>query len=215
MDEMDNLVTESAEFQVSNEDIEFVTISELERYLLIENKLYTQLQKLQKSLDDSIMNGDTNLMKACVTGVSTITKSYNEIVRLRQLAEIKEGKLLPISVLDSYKSNFYPRLEQGLEEMRASIESLLPTHMRADFVNAWNLSYKRYSEACRDAEKGLDNARIEAKVKALNLWSFKSNERWQASEPLRETLHKEHDEMKRKTRPKTKTEKNLDLRHKL
>jgi hypothetical protein len=134
---------------------------------------------------------------------------------LRQLAEIKEGKLLPISVLDNYKTRFYPRLEQGLEEMRASIESLLPTHMRADFVSAWNTSYKRYRDACIDAEKGLVDTRVDAKMKALNLWGQKSNERWQKSEPLREELHKEIDKNKRKSKPKTKTEKNAELRHKL
>lgn len=154
-------------------------------------------------------------MKATVSGVSTITRAYNEIVRLRQLAEIKEGKLLPISVLDNYKSKFYPRLEQGLEEMRASIESLLPSHMRADFINAWNRSYKRYSDACIEAESGLEETKIEAKVKALNLWGTKSNERWQKSEPLREEVKNDHDKMKRKTKPKTKTEKNNDLRYKL
>lgn len=216
MNELDLLLDEIEEKQEFNrEDTELVSVSELERYLLIENKLYNQLQQLQYSLDEAIMNGDTNLMKATVSGVSTIARAYNEIVRLRQLAEIKEGKLLPISVLDNYKTRFYPRLEQGLEEMRASIESLLPTHMRADFVSAWNTSYKRYRDACIDAEKGLIDTRVDAKMKALNLWGQKSNERWQKSEPLREELHKEIDKNKRKSKPKTKTEKNAELRNKL
>jgi hypothetical protein len=46
---------------------------------------------------------------------------------------VQEGEILPMSVLDRYKSAFYPRLESGVDEMRISIENLLPPEMVADF----------------------------------------------------------------------------------
>lgn len=218
MNDLESLIGELQDIQYEPDDVQFVSLlnTELERYLHLENKLFSQIQNIQSQLDDAILSADSTQMKNCVNALGTLTKTYNDVCRLRQLAEIKEGKLLPMSVLDNYKSKFYPRLEQGLEEMRASVESLLPSHMRADFVNAWNMSYRRYTDACREAEEGLIDTRIEAKTAAMNLQSINpSNAKWQKSEPLREQLHDEQTQSLRKFKPEMKTEKHKKLRHKL
>ena len=46
---------------------------------------------------------------------------------------MQEGEILPMSVLDRYKTHFYPRLESGVDEMRIAIENLLPPDTVPDF----------------------------------------------------------------------------------
>lgn len=188
---VDNIINDTLE-HLQLTDTNAITPNELvERYLILENKTYTQLMDMQSLLDESILQGDGMTMKNAVAGIRELSRVYNENSKLRQLAEITNGKLLPISVLDDYKKEFFPRIAQGLEEMKSSIESLLPSHMRADFISAWRKSYYRYVEACKEAERGLDPVVAKAKVAALKLWDSKSNERWGKSEHAREQIHAE------------------------
>lgn len=193
---VDNIINDTLE-HLQLTDTNAITPNELvERYLYLENKTYNQLNDMQSLLDESIMSGDTATMQKCVTGIKELSKVYNEMSKLRQLAEITNGKLLPISVLDEYKQEFYPRIAQGLEEMKSSIESLLPSHMRADFIDCWRKSYYRFVEAAKEAERNLDPVVAKAKVAALRLWDSKggsagSNERWGKSQHAREQIHSE------------------------
>lgn len=188
---VENIISDALD-HLETSDVNAISPNELvERYLQLENKTYTQLIDMQELLDNSILEGNAAGMQKCVTGIKELSKVYNEMSKLRQLAEITNGKLLPISVLDEYKQEFYPRIAQGLEEMKSSIESLLPSHMRADFIDCWRKSYYRFVEACKEAERNLDPVISKAKVAALKIWDTRSNERWGSSEHAREKIHNE------------------------
>lgn len=146
--------------------------STLARYRALEEETHRQLTEVQAQLDGVIAAGDAASLSIYVRGVKDLANTYNDCVKLRQLAEVQEGLILPAEVLDRYKSQFYPRLEAGVEEMRMAIETRLPTHMRADFAVAWQESYRRYQDAAREAEAGIEGVRAEAlsaAAKALNL----------------------------------------------
>lgn len=146
--------------------------STLERYRALEADTHRQLTEVQAQLDGVISAGDAANLGIYVRGVKDLANTFNECVKLRQLAEVQEGLILPAEVLDRYKSQFYPRLEAGVEEMRMAIEARLPTHMRADFAVAWQESYRRYQDAAREAEAGIEGIRTEAQdlaAKALKL----------------------------------------------
>lgn len=148
------------------------TGSTLVRYRALEEETHRQLTEVQAQLDGVIASGDAANLRIYVQGVKDLANTFNECVKLRQLAEVQEGLILPAEVLDRYKSQFYPRLEAGVEEMRMAIEARLPTHMRADFAVAWQESYRRYQDAAREAEAGIEGVRTEAQSaasKALNL----------------------------------------------
>ena len=99
----------------------------------MENKNYTQLRQLQSLLDYAISNEQFQTLRTYIQGVKDLTATYNELCRLRRIAEIQEGEILPMAILDRYKTTFYPRLEAGVDEMRISIENNLPPEMVADF----------------------------------------------------------------------------------
>ena len=83
------------------------------------------------------MHGDFSDLRTYVSGIKDLTSTYNDLSRQRQMAEIQENKMLPMEILDRYKTTFYPRLQTGVEELRISIENLLPTSMVAEFKAAW------------------------------------------------------------------------------
>ena len=140
--------------------------STLERYRQLENETHRQLTEVQAQLDSVIAASDAAALRIYVQGVKDLAATYNDAVKLRQMAEVQEGLIVPAEVLDRYKSQFYPRLEAGVEEMRMAIEAHLPTHMRADFSAAWQSAYRRYQDAAREAEAGIEAVRAESQTAA-------------------------------------------------
>lgn len=135
----------------------------LSRYVEMENKTHAQLVLMQQKLDDALADSAPAEVRMCSQALKDVASLYNDIVALRKQAEVAEARLLPIEVLDRYKSTFYPRLEKGVEEMRMHIESFLPDHMRADFIMAWRSAYPKYQTAAREAESAIESVREEAR----------------------------------------------------
>lgn len=140
-----------------------------EKYRVVEDTTYAQLRQIQDLIDNAIMSGNAANIRTYVSCQKDLFASLRDTVRERQLSAIQEGQLLPISVLRRYKTAFYPRLQTGIEDMRLTIESLLPTTMRAEFKKAWHDAYTRYIDAARDAENAINDYETLAKEEALSL----------------------------------------------
>ena len=160
----------------------------VERYRLMENKSYRQLRQIQTLLDYAISNEQFQTLRTYVQGVKDLTATYNDLCRLRRIAEVQEGEILPMSVLDRYKTAFYPRLESGVDEMRISIENLLPPEMVADFQRAWQKSYYRYKDAAKEAESAIVNYKIMAADEALATMNKKESNKLKAQSGIREKI---------------------------
>ena len=135
----------------------------LERYRELEEKTYLQLCQTQEKLDNALSADVPAEIRICSQALKDVASLYNDVVELRKNAEILAARLLPIEVLDRYKSTFYPRIEKGVEEMRMSIEAHLPDHMRADFKSAWRKSYTKYQVAAVEAENAIESVRNESR----------------------------------------------------
>lgn len=160
------------------------------KYKLLEYTAFSQLRKCQMLLDESINTQDFQTLRAYVGAVKDLSSQFNELTRLRQIAEIQEGNILPMSILERYKTHFYPRLNAGLDEMKIAIENELPSEMVADFQHAWKKSYYRYKDAAREAENALNDYKNTAAVEALSLLDKKENNKHKAKEAAKQKLNK-------------------------
>lgn len=137
-----------------------------------------------------------------MAGIKDLTATYNDLSRQRQMAEISEGQILPMNILDRYKTEFYPTIQRGIEEMKISIENLLPPAMIPEFKSAWNRSYKKYTDAAKSAEDAINDYKTLAQEEALFFANQKDNNRLKASNAVKanieEKKRKEHNERERK-----------------
>lgn len=173
-----------------NDEIMNENVTNTEKYKLLEQTAFAQLRKCQMLLDNSINEQDFQTLRAYVGAVKDLSSQFNELTRLRQIAEIQEGNFLPMSILERYKTHFYPRLNSGLDEMKIAIENALPPEMVADFQHAWQASYYRYKDAAREAEKALNEYRDIASREALATLDKKENNKHKAKEATKQKLKK-------------------------
>lgn len=196
------------ELGLSEVDTPAILTSQSARYKALEDKAYNHIEFIQLALDAAMGAGDFSDLRTYVSGIKDLTSTYNDLSRQRQLAEIQEGNLLPMSILDDYRNKFYPRLQKGVEEMRINIENLLPTSMVPEFKSAWNKSYYRYKDAAAEAEEGINEFKILAQEEALHLAHQRDNNRLLASkavtEKIKEKKRVEHNEREAKNRKRAK-----------
>lgn len=160
----------------------------VERYKLMEDKSYQQLRQIQSLLDYAISNEQFQTLRTYIQGVKDLTSTYNDLCRLRRIAEVQEGDILPMSVLDRYRTHFYPRLESGVDEMRIAIENYLPPEVVPDFQRAWQKSYYRYKDAAREAEKAIIDYKVLAADEALAAMNKKESNKLKAQVGIREKV---------------------------
>lgn len=188
-----------------------VPVTQTDRYRQLEDKAYGHIQVVQDALDNSLAVGDLSDLKVFTSAIKDLTATYNDLSRQRQMAEIQEGQLLPMNILEKYKVEFYPRLQKGLEELRLSIENLLPPTMVPEFKSAWNRSYRKYTDAARNAEEAINDVKIEAKEEALFMAHQKDNNKMLVSKAVQERIKEEkrqkHNEKEKKQYQRKKAKK--------
>jgi hypothetical protein len=189
MDELDQILN-----FVNTEVVNTSEETLVQRYSRMENKSYAQLLQVQELLDQAIAGADFQMIKSCVGSVKDLTTTYNELCRLRRIADVEEGNVLPMEVLERYKTYFYPKLQEGIENMRISIENLLPTDLVPEFKRAWNMSYYRYTDAAKEAENGLIEYKQIAQMEALSNVSARENNKHKAANATRKKLEKKKKE---------------------
>ena len=186
-------------------------LTQTERYRQLENKAFEHIDFVQASMDAMLSSGDLSNLRLYTAAIKDLTGTYNDMSRQRQMAEIQEGQLLPMNILERYKNEFYPRITQGIDEMRISIENLLPPAMVAEFKSAWNRSYKKYTDVAKEAESALNDYKILAQEEALFMAHQKDNNRLIASkavtERIKEEKRKKHNEKEAQNRKRAKEKK--------
>lgn len=181
-----NNQSNNSEYQI--EDIIKEPDGLVQRYRLMEDKSYNQLRQIQTLLDTAINNEQFQTLRTYVQGVKDLTAIYNDLCRLRRIAEVQEGEILPMSILDRYKTTFYPRLESGVDELRISIENYLPPDIVPEFQRAWQKSYYRYKDAAREAEKAINDYKILAADEALNQMNKRDSNKLKSQSGVREKI---------------------------
>lgn len=199
------------ELGLTEADLSSQVITQSSRYKALEDRAYNHIEFIQLALDAAMNAGDFSDLRTYVSGIKDLTSTYNDLSRQRQLAEIQENKMLPMEILDRYKTTFYPRLQSGIEELRISIENLLPTAMVPEFKSAWKKSYQRYKDAAIEAESAINDYKIIAAEEALFFANQKDNNRLKASNAVKANLEekkrKEHNAREAKNRKRAKEKK--------
>lgn len=165
-------------------------VSLVDRYKMLEKTAFNQLRKTQLLLDSAINEQQFQTLRVYVGGVKDLTSTFNELCRLRQIAEVQDGRLLPMAILEKYKSDFYPRLNAGVDEMKIAITNALPPEIVPEFERAWQVSYHRWKEAAREAESAINEYKELAQVEALKSIDKKENRKEKAKEAAKQQLKK-------------------------
>lgn len=193
------------------EEAPYVPQTQTERYKQLEEKAYNHIAFVQAALDETLAVGELSDLRLYTSAIKDLTGTYNDMSRQRQMAEIQEGQLLPMNILERYKNEFYPRIQKGVDEMRINIENLLPPVMVPEFKSAWNRSYKKYTDATKEAESALNDYKLIAQEEALFLAHQKENNRLIASkavtERIKEEKRKKHNEKEANNRKRAKEKK--------
>lgn len=193
------------------EETPYVPQTQTERYKQLEEKAYNHIAFVQAALDETLGAGDLSDLRLYTSAIKDLTGTYNDMSRQRQMAEIQEGQLLPMNILERYKNEFYPRIQKGVDEMRINIENLLPTSMVAEFKSAWNRSYKKYTDATKEAESALNDYKLIAQEEALFMAHQRDNNKMIASkavtERIKEEKRKKHNEKEANNRKRAKEKK--------
>lgn len=139
-----------------------------QRYEALLNRSFKQITNLQDNLDEAIAEG--SLHTSALTGsIKQIASVIADFSRQKEIAEIEEKSKIPVEALEAYHNEFFPRILQGLEELKKRIESDLPTDTVPDFVAAWQRNLRFYNDAVAEAAQYIDSGRLLKKGQELML----------------------------------------------
>lgn len=83
-----------------------------------------------------------------------------DFTRQKELAEVSEKSKIPVEVLEVYHNEFFPKILQGLEELKKRIEADLPADCVSVFVAAWQRNLRFYNEAVAEAVQYIETGKL-------------------------------------------------------
>lgn len=151
------------------------------RYRAAEEVFHNQLVSAQDTLTRLLETAATGKMKVSETSnMGRICKdllgNYNETVRLRKLAEIEEGRLVPMSAVERYQREVLPTIASGIDNLRLDILNGLAPANRPEFETNWKIGYKKFVAILRDAAVKMDEYINEAQQVATGKAANKGGE---------------------------------------
>lgn len=120
------------------------------KYEALLAKSFDQVADLQCKLDEAILN-DSLHTTALTGGIKQLASVIADFTRQKELAEVGEKSKIPVEVLEVYHTEFFPKILQGLEELKKRIEADLPADCVPSFVTAWQRNLRFYNEAVAEA----------------------------------------------------------------
>lgn len=139
-----------------------------ERYKEVEDVAYRQLRMAQNLLDSALLDNNIGDCKILTSTVNDSIKVYETAVKSRVSHDVLQGKFIPASIIDKYKSDFYPHIAQSVDNMRLQLLGLLPDEMKATVQAAWLQAYDVYIEGVAQAEEALNNIAEDSVDAAMN-----------------------------------------------
>ena len=122
-------------------------------------KSFQQVKKLQDNLDDAI--AEESLHTSALTGsIKQLASVIADFTRQKELAEVSEKSKIPVEVLEVYHAEFFPKILQGLEELKKRIEADLPSDYVPAFVSAWQRNLRFYNEAVTEAAQYIESGKL-------------------------------------------------------
>ena len=122
-------------------------------------KSFAQIKQLQNNLDEEIYDG--SIHTSALTGsIKQLASVIADFTRQKELAEVSEKSKIPVEVLEVYHTEFFPKILQGLEELKKRIESDLPSDCVPAFVSAWQRNLRFYNEAVTEAAQYIESGKL-------------------------------------------------------
>lgn len=117
------------------------------------------MKQLQNNLDEAI--ADESLHTSALTGsIKQLASVIADFTRQKELAEVSEKSKIPVEVLEVYHNEFFPKILQGLEELKKRIEADLPADCVSAFVSAWQRNLRFYNEAVAEAVQYIETGKL-------------------------------------------------------
>lgn len=126
------------------------------RYKEVEEQAFRQLRQVQAMLDTALDENDIGATRLLTQTVNDAIRAYETAVKSRISHDMLEGRFIPASVVEHYKSTFYPAISQAVENLRSQLLFAVPEEQRAAVATAWDLAYHVYVEGVTEAEAALN-----------------------------------------------------------
>ena len=98
---------------------------------------------------------------SALTGsIKQLASVIADFTRQKELAEVSEKSKIPVEVLEVYHNEFFPKILQGLEELKKRIEADLPAEYVSAFVSAWQHNLRFYNEAVAEAVQYIETGKL-------------------------------------------------------
>lgn len=117
-------------------------------------------------LTDTIGTDHIRDVRMMAAACKDIMNNYNETCRLRKLAEIECGRVVPMRVLEQYQRDILPAIANGIDNLRMEVTNILQPQERASFQAAWNAAYPKFVSMLGEAAAKLQGYIEEAKREA-------------------------------------------------
>lgn len=130
-----------------------------QKYEALLAKSFQQVADLQCKLDEAILN-DSLHTTALTGGIKQLASVIADFTRQKELAEVSEKSKIPVEVLEVYHTEFFPKILQGLEELKKRIEADLPADCVSAFVTAWQRNLRFYNEAVTEAAQYIETGKL-------------------------------------------------------
>lgn len=136
-----------------------MTESLTQKYEALLAKSFDQVADLQCKLDEAILN-DSLHTTALTGGIKQLASVIADFTRQKELAEVGEKSKIPVEVLEVYHTEFFPKILQGLEELKKRIEADLPSDFVPSFVAAWQRNLRFYNDAVQEAIQFIESGKL-------------------------------------------------------
>lgn len=128
------------------------------KYRRMEERAYKAAASVQTLLETAIETGENILdIKTLTSTFATALSAYKDANKARLEQDLLQGELIPATLIDAYKQEFYPALAQGVDNLRQKMLAALPETMRAPVQLAFVNAYPAYADAAEKAERALQN----------------------------------------------------------
>lgn len=117
------------------------------RYTQVEEDSFAQLRTVQSMMDAELASDagrGTERLKNLTSICNSLLGNYTEAQRLRKLAQIEEGRYVPMSAIEQYQREVMPSIAAGIDNLRVDILNTLSPNVRAEYDRCWGQAYKKF-----------------------------------------------------------------------
>lgn len=111
------------------------------------------------------------------TVCNSLLGNYTEAQRLRKLAQVEEGRYVPMVAIEQYQREVMPSIASGIDNLRMDMLNMLSPNVRTEFENCWKQAYKKFVVKLQECAAKMDEYIKQAQMEATGNAAKKGNDK--------------------------------------